>query len=317
VITFCRLIKHHIDDAVRDLLTKEIEARVSVTRLDSDVDNVILANIGSHALRRHLPGEILRAIEVFTATGSHALTLANLPTQEFPATPVTGFGNEPELAVTNAVHLGLIRLLGCSPFAVNYENDGRLIRNVVPNPAASGKTSSWGADSEFFWHSDNPHQPFGSPGSDPRLYAPQYLTFYAVRNHEQVPTELTAIEDVVLHLDETTRERLMAPEFEVGAPDSNDRDTTLPLKDTPILDVDSCGRYRVRYDCGTTIGHTPAAKDALQRWHDALLDVPSDELILQPGEFMIFDNYRVLHRRRAFTPRSDGSARWLRRCYAA
>ncbi|URN12249.1 hypothetical protein LUW77_12860 [Streptomyces radiopugnans] len=61
---------------------------------------------------------------MFTAAGSHALLLSNLPMQEFPPTPVSGFGDETELAVTNAIHLGLIRILGCTPFAVRYENDG-------------------------------------------------------------------------------------------------------------------------------------------------------------------------------------------------
>lgn len=294
-----------------------IAARVSETRLDSDDDNSILAGIGAHALQRYLPGQVLRDIGAFTLTGSHALILSNLPTQQASATPTSGFADEPEFALINALQFGLIRMLGCSPFAVQFENDGKLIRNVVPNPAAAGRTSSWGADSEFFWHSDNPHQPFGEPGSDPRLYAPQYLTFYSVRNEEQVPTELTAIEDVVLRLDEETRSQLMAPEFEVGAPDSNDRSATLPLKDVSVLDIDNYGRYRVRYDRGTTAAYTPTAAAALDRWYSALCTVPARELVLQPGDFMIFDNYHVLHRRRAFVPLADGKPRWLRRCYAA
>lgn len=314
---FIRIGRYRLEDAVRDLLGKEISERVSVTRLDSDLDDAILAGIGAHALRRYLPGEALTAIEVFVAAGSHALVLGNLPMQEFPATPVTGFGDEPELAVINAVHLGLIRLLRCTPFAVDYENDGRLIRNVVPNPAASGKTSSWGSDSEFFWHSDNPNQPFGPLGSDPRLYAPPYLTFYAVRNEERVPTDLAAIEDVVMRLDPVTLDGLMAPEFDVGAPASNDEDRTQVLTSTPVLDLGADGRYRVRYDRGTTVGRTETAARALERWSEVLREVPSEEHVLRPGEFMIFDNYRMLHRRRAFTPCPNAAARWLRRCYAA
>lgn len=312
-----QLARHHIDDSVRDLLGKEISERVSETRLDSDLDDTILAGIGAYALRRHLPGDVLRAVQVFTAAASHALVLSNLPAQKFPATPVSGFGDEAELAVTNAIHLGLIRVLGTTPFAVAYENDGRLIRNVVPNPAACGTTSSWGADSEFFWHSDNPHQSFGKPGSDPRLYTPPYLTFYAVRNEERVPTELAALDDVVVRLDEDTRRVLASRQFEVGAPDSNDGDGTGPLRGAAILETDPTGRYRVRYDRGTTVGVTDEGRAALDRWCDALHTTPSAELVLDTGDFMIFDNHRVLHRRKAFTPAPDASARWLRRCYAA
>ncbi|MGW5067088.1 hypothetical protein ACWEQJ_13370, partial [Streptomyces cyaneofuscatus] len=116
--------RYRVEDSARDLLRKEISARVSETSLDSDLDDAILGSIGAYALRRHLPGDILHGSQVFTAAGSHALLLSNLPTQDFPATPVSGFADEGELAVTNAVHLGLIRLLGCTPFAVSYENDG-------------------------------------------------------------------------------------------------------------------------------------------------------------------------------------------------
>ncbi|MET9429342.1 MULTISPECIES: TauD/TfdA family dioxygenase [unclassified Streptomyces] len=309
--------RYRLEDSARDLVTKEISARVSETSLDSDLDDAILGGIGAYALRRHLPGDILQGIQVFTAAGSHALLLSNLPAQEFPATPVSGFADEAQLAVTNAIHLGLIRILGCTPFAVSYENDGRLIRNVVPNPAASGTTSSWGADSEFFWHTDNPHQPFGPPGSDPRLYTPSYLTFFAIRNEERVPTEIAALDDVVVRLDEETRAGLMAPEFEVGAPDSNDGEAIGPLTKAAVLETAPDGRHRARYDRGTTTGVTPAAQEALERWSSALKTVPSADLVLETGDFMIFDNHRVLHRRKAFTPHPHTNARWLRRCYAA
>lgn len=315
---FCRIGRYHIDDGVRDLLAKEVTERVSATRLDSDLDDAILAGIGAHALRRYLPGEILRALDAFTAAGSHAIIVANLPVQEkLPATPVDGFGDEPELAVMNAVHLGLIRLMRLTPFAVDFENDGRLIRNVVPNPAAQGTTSSWGSDFEFFWHSDNPHQPFGPPGSDPRPYVPQYLTFLAMRNEERVPTEVAAVDDVIVRLGDGLLERLMAAEFEVDAPDSNEVGLTQPLTNAPLLDVDAEGRYRVRYDRGHTTGLTGDAAEALERWCDVLADVPAEEMVLEPGMFMAFDNYRVLHRRRAFIPNPAAAARWLRRCYAA
>lgn len=315
---FRRIDRYELEDSVRDLLAKEITERVSTSPLDSDADDTILAGIGAHALRRYLPGEVLHGLEVFSHSGNHALILANLPLQEnLPDTPVSGFGDEPELAVVNALHLGLVRLMRATPFAVSFENDGRLIRNVVPNPAASGMTSSWGADSEFFWHSDNPHQPFGLPGSDPRPYMPQYLTFVALRNEERVPTEIAAIEDVVVRLDQQTLEQLLAPEFDVGAPDSNEGDKTHPLKGTSILSQDAEGRYRVRFDRGTTTGRTPAAAAALERWCEVLRTVPAEELVLEPGVFLVFDNYRVLHRRRRFEPKPAAQARWLRRCYAA
>ncbi|HEX2417999.1 MAG TPA: TauD/TfdA family dioxygenase [Micromonosporaceae bacterium] len=314
-----RIVCHRLDNGVRDLLGKEIVERIAVTELDSDADEAILAGIGAHSLRRYLPGEILDALRVFTATRSHVLLLRNLPEQDFPPTPVTGFGVETELAVTNALHFGLIQLLGLTPFAVRYENDGRLIRNVVPNPAAAGVTSSWGSDSEFFWHSDNPNLPFGEPGVDPRLFIPGYLTFFVVRNEERVPTDIMAVEDAVAATDPDTLSALRAPDFSVGSAASNDVDPyghPYVMTGVPILEFDGQGPL-VRFDRGSSVGLTEPATAALDRWVAGLTAAPSEQLVMTCGDFLIFDNYRVLHRRGAFTPNPAASARWLRRCYAS
>ena len=313
-----QVVRCRLDDGIGDLLGEEIAERVDGTRLDSDAGQAILAGIGVRALRRHLPDGIQHSLHTFTDDGRHALVLENLPKQSFPETPVNGFADEPGLAPTNAIHFGLIQLLGLTPFSVPYENNGRLIRNVVPNPAAAGTASSWGADSEFFWHTDNPHLPFNTRCGDPRVSPPRYLSFYAVRNDEQVPTELAALEDALQRLAPSTPRWLRAPAFEVGPPDSVKDDVTyaeLPLVNTPILEpgVDS---ERVRYDRGTTKGLESGAQAALEDWVETLGDVPALPLVMSPGEFLIFDNHRALHKRRSFAPAARGSERWLRRCYA-
>jgi hypothetical protein len=313
---FMRLAHYCLDDGTRDLLGKELTEHVAVVTLDSDSDEAILASIGAHALQRYLPGEILHAIGVFRAAGTHVLMLRNLPVQELPPTPVSGFGAEPRLALTNALHFGLIQLLGTVPFSVGYENSGRLIRNVVPNPQASGTTSSWGADAEFFWHTDNPHLPFGGAGTDPRPHVPRYLTFTTLRNDEGVSTDMAAADDAVALLDAASREELAAARFAVGAPASNDAGPP-ELAGAAVLERSPESTWWARYDRGTTRAATPAGTAALDSWAVALRAAHRIEHVLAPGDFVIFDNYRVLHRRRAFTPAPAARARWLRRCYAS
>ncbi|MEV8558184.1 TauD/TfdA family dioxygenase [Streptomyces sp. NPDC051917] len=75
---------------------------------------------------------------------------------------------------------------------------------------------------------------------------------------------------------------------------------------------------RVRFDHGTTSAVTPQAADALATWVETLPGAPCRQPVLAPGQFLAFDNYRVLHRRQAFAPAEDeAEARWLRRCYAS
>lgn len=125
---------------------------------------------------------------------------------------------------------------------------------------------------------------------------------------------MLAIEDAVAALDDATVQSLQSAQFLVGAPASNDE--TAPLPDAALLEQSYEGT-RARYDRGTVTGTTPAAAAALDRWVQALEQSRAEEFVLGPGDFLIFDNYRVLHRRRAFQPGPAQTARWLRRCYAS
>ncbi|PXX71694.1 TfdA family taurine catabolism dioxygenase TauD [Nocardia tenerifensis] len=201
-----------------------------------------------------------------------------------------------------------------TPLAVDYENDGRLIRNVTPVAGASGTTSSWGADAEFFWHTDNLHLPFGSGGADAQLYIPRYLSFFTVRNWEKIPTEVVALDDVMKSLDHCALDQLRSCEYTVHAPDSVE--TATPFTDVAVIERHGSDHF-ARFDrAATTAGTLPAA-EALELWIQTLRHARAQEIILRPGDFLIFDNYRVLHRRRAFQPNSPETSRWLRRCYAS
>ncbi|WP_039933397.1 TauD/TfdA family dioxygenase [Streptomyces viridochromogenes] len=310
------IVRYALDDGVRDVLAKELDDRLADAHLlDPDTDGAILATVGASALRQHLPCELVAELGGFRARQGSVLVLQNLPRHDAPPTPVGGFTPEAALAPVNALHLGLVRLLEATPFAVPYENRGRLMRNVVPNPAATGTTSSWGSDAEFFWHTDNPHLPFGEPGHDPRPYVPRHLAFLALRNSERVPTDVVGVDPVLARLAPAVREALTRPEFEIGAPASIKLGAPPPVRGAVL--EHSGATARLRYDHGTTRGLTARAAAALDELAEALSGADAEQFVLRPGDFLFFDNYRVLHRRRAFTPGPKAGARWLRRCYAS
>lgn len=305
-----------VDDKTRESLSEDLAERLHGQPLDSDRHESILAGVGSHALHQVLDDHILAHLAQFVSTRERVLLLRNLPVQQLPPTPVEGYADEPALAMTNAMHLGLIRLCGLTPYSVPYENDGRLMRNVVPNPQAAASTSSWGSDADFSWHTDNPHLPFGFSGADPRAFIPRYLSFFAMRNEEAVPTDVVSIDAAIDLMDPSALRVLGEPGFTVGAPASNDRLQTEPLAPHPLVEISGADR-RVRYDPGTVTASNPRCEAALAQWRQALDSITGEELVLGPGDFLIFDNYRILHRRRAFEPGPVTQARWLRRCYAS
>jgi L-asparagine oxygenase len=70
----------------------------------------------------------------------------------------------------------------------------------------------------------------------------------------------------------------------------------------------------VRLDRNATRALDPDAGRVLQRLYRAMEQCMT-QLVLQPGEMAVLDNRVVLHGRTRFTPRYDGTDRWLHRVY--
>jgi hypothetical protein len=58
----------------------------------------------------------------------------------------------------------------------------------------------------------------------------------------------------------------------------------------------------------------PAGRAALAQL-TAGLEAAATDVVLQPGDLVIIDNYRAVHGRRPFQPRYDGRDRWLKRVH--
>jgi gamma-butyrobetaine dioxygenase len=86
---------------------------------------------------------------------------------------------------------------------------------------------------------------------------------------------------------------------------------------SPILDFDAPGGFRVRYSYFTLAPHRRpfAEMEAWYRAYNRFAKLVRDErhqyrFLLQAGDFLLYDNWRMLHARTAFT-----GARWVRGVY--
>ncbi|SEU13215.1 TauD/TfdA family dioxygenase [Stigmatella erecta] len=86
---------------------------------------------------------------------------------------------------------------------------------------------------------------------------------------------------------------------------------------SPILDFDAPGGFRVRYSYFTLAPHRRpfAEMEAWYRAYNRFARLVRDErhqyrFLLQAGDFLIYDNWRMLHARTSFT-----GARWVRGVY--
>lgn len=272
--------------------------------------------VGADWLRSMLGTATIDAIRAFADSSYKALLLRGVGLSTEVQSPINGFLPDAQCVLDfDLLHFGMLNLLGVRSHAVEYENLGKLVRNVVPVPGAAGTTSSWGADVEFSWHTDNPNWPFDDQASDVTRSVPNYLAFIAVRNQERASTDIVCVDHVLSRLPAWVIDCLSRPAFAFGAPASNEGYDG-EQRVMPILEHGTNG-YRLRFDDGIVSATEDDAKAALTLLRQVLKGVQGIELVLQPGDFFIFKNARVLHRRKAFKPMPDGQARWLRRVYGS
>ncbi len=308
-----------LPDEVKAAATAEFTALAGRGAADPDSDVQACTAAGARLLRCVLPGEVLDRLTEWRNEPSPWFTVANLPEPaERVPTPQNGFCDESLMGLPNLVQFGMLDLLGLAPVAYRWENNGRLIRNVAPKPGAGRALTSWGYSAPLDWHTDDSvldHR----ENAEPAIAIPHFLSFYGMRNDEEVPTDLLTVSSVLATLPDSVVEHLRLPEFLVTAPESyasGPADGPMKRESVPLLWRLPDGQDAVRYGPGRVSGLTLRATRALSQFERRLAELDGVPVLVRAGDFHIFDNRRVLHRRVPFQPAAPGTARWLRRCYA-
>ena len=305
-----------------DEIASDVQARIGKNSFAINSHADIMSDIGAAAIGKQLmEAERSKLQEFGMGFGEPFVVLDGFPTQpEMPPTPQM-FHDDAVVQFMDCQLLGIIRLAGLCPLAYEYENFGHLIRNVAPVETTAGAVSSWGAKEPLDFHTDNGYEFEGKPctGSP----SPHFLCFAGLRNQDTngnpIPTEILRVKDVVDNAGTRLVEMIQKPNFRIMPGQSNNRG---PISNVPLLERDSTtNEWLLRFNANEsqTVGLTTDAIEAVAALGDLVksLDDFVIPITVTPGAFLLFDNYRVLHRRRAFTPGSDYSqARWLRRCFA-
>lgn len=270
---------------------------------------------GSNWLRSFLNADIIEDIRKFTRSNHKVLLMNGISLSTDIPSPNNGFLQENQCVLDfDLLLFGMLELLDIRPYAVNYENYGKLVRNVVPVKEALETTSSWGASVDFSWHTDNPNWPFLNKFDDIETCIPEYLAFVAIRNSENAPTDIVFIDHVLEKLPSWVIKELERPAYKFQAPASNESFHG-QAKILPILEYKGCGGYQVRFDKEVVSSTDSDGQKALDILVTCLDETEGTRFNLRSGDFIVFKNTQVLHRRKAFEPKPEGKARWLRRIY--
>ncbi|WP_220096424.1 TauD/TfdA family dioxygenase [Streptomyces cyaneus] len=187
---------------------------------------------------------------------------------------------------------------------VAYRNEkrGALVQNVVPVRMLENSQSNGGSVSLQF-HTENAFHP----------NRPDYVGLLCLRpaHQEEVGTYVASIRQALPLLSDKDRAILCENRFITSPPPSfrsEQKTEPHPLLSGDIDDPD------IRVDFHATAALDDTGAEAMSRLGEALAAVRS-ALHLRHGDMVFLDNRLVVHGRSAFTPRYDGTDRWLHRVF--
>jgi Fe(II)/alpha-ketoglutarate-dependent arginine beta-hydroxylase len=221
-------------------------------------------------------------------------------------------------------------LFGCllgDPFAWATQQDGHLMHDVFPIEQDKYEQLGSGSEQVLWWHSEDAFHP----------HRADYLGLMCLRNPDSVGTLIGAPD--ISRLSQEQIDLLFEPRYLIKPDEShlekNESDLRKqargqgggdPLLESayqkikelnsapskiPMLFGNRQTPY-VRLDPYFTTPLDDEASAALNALAQTIED-NLQEVVLQPGDCIFIDNYRVVHGRKAFKARYDGTDRWLKR----
>lgn len=199
------------------------------------------------------------------------------------------------------------------------QQGGRLITDVLPSPGEENSLVSSCSERELGWHTEDAFSP----------YRADHVGLLCMRSPDPAPTTMSYVDPGALP-DEIAGV-LAEPRFEL-LPDSSHEVGVDPAVHTePIGALEHAGAMtlrpapvpllhgaadapvlRIDRDFVKAADGDVAAERAL-RWIIRVIDENLYDVDLHPGDVCFIDNRNVVHGRRSFTPRFDGTDRWLKR----
>ncbi|MDX3639642.1 clavaminate synthase family protein [Streptomyces sp. MB09-02B] len=253
-----------------------------------------------------LPVALRRTLAAFRRDSGPdgGLLLRGLPVDALglPPTPSVNGSVQREPALGAAVLLMIACGLG-DPGAFRPEKGGALVQDVVPVPGMEEFQGNAGS-TRLTFHIENAFHE----------HRPDFVMLLCLRADPtgRAGLRTASIRQVLPLLSEDALRTLWAPEF-ITAPPPSFTMGDVEEAPAPVLTGDPSDPD-IRVDLAATEPVTPGAADALRELQDHF-DATAATHRLGPGELAIVDNRVTVHGRTEFTPRYDGTDRWLQRTF--
>jgi L-asparagine oxygenase len=258
-------------------------------------------DISTQLAARHVPPEIWESLAELSESRG-VLVIENLPLDAPLAEPPRdNFRPAHKTAVSEAVHLGIVRRLACV-FGFQEEEEGSLFHQIAPKAGLEESQSNGGVV---------PFKPHSDDAFLFRQHRPEFLSLFGLVNEQCAPTWVFPVEGILEPLSREVVEQLQRPDYRHAPPQSfvmGNAEVGATLH--PVVEQRENG-WEVSFNSVRTHGIRTGAESALAAFREALQRAPHSEVVISPGTLLIFSNLRHLHGRGAISGR-----RWLQRLYS-
>ncbi len=254
---------------------------------------------------RDLPVDVFHALVDFVDASSlsGALLIRNVPLGDLPATPRSPTAPFMKDPISEFTLLTVARQLG-QPVGYEPEHGGDLVQNVVPTQGAADRQVSTSSKVELMFHTEAAFHP----------HRPRYLMLLCLRGDPFAATTLSSINEVLPRLPHDVGDILFQARFRTAVDESYLHGRSNVLGAATAVLTGSRQRPSMVFDADLMVGTDPAADDALRVLADAVA-LHHTSVALEAGDLLIVDNNVAVHGRSPFTPRFDGTDRWLQRTF--
>lgn len=227
--------------------------------------------------------------------------IKNAEIGEIPPTPLVPPQNETSVLRASELLLKFGYLYG-HPVAYKQEQNGRLIQHILPNPKTEFAQISSSSKTILKMHTETAFHP----------HKPDVLILMCLRGDKNAPTTYAIFDEILGKMDVGLMYELMRPQFYIQ-PDLSFRKNKEKYNEwlVPIIDCRH-KKFRFCFDEDLMRGKTQVACNALEYLKNLVSD-NMREIVLDAGDVLVIDNHQVVHGRKPFQPRYDGSDRWLMR----
>lgn len=235
------------------------------------------------------------------------LVISGNDLKEIPETPLLPTADICDLSIPKKLLLNTAKQYGY-PVSYIQEQNGALIQNIIPVHQTELEQISTSSRVELALHTETAFHP----------HKPDYVLLLCLRGDSSAVTTLADVNKICADLDKATIDCLLQPWFTTGVDksfrgDDKKYQNTFMETTTPILffrsDIDG---FQCVYDHDSMKGTNSSAQLALELFNDSVVK-NINEIVLDCGDLLIINNNKIIHGRKIFQPKYNGTDRWVQR----